>query len=102
MCARFGTLLGDRDGLYDPTDPNDRLLLGIKGIMSEVELHLLKARMNDAKLNKARRGELSYLPPVGYVLLPDGGFAMDPDEEVQAALRLIFDQFDRHNTVLGL
>jgi DNA invertase Pin-like site-specific DNA recombinase len=102
LCARFGTLLGDSDGLYDPGQYNDRLLLGLKGMMSEAELHIIKERMNQAKLNKARRGELSYLPPVGYVLGPAGGFTIDPDEEVQAALRLVFDQFDRHDSVYAL
>src|SRR5947208_5027947 len=68
LCARFGTLLGDSDGLYDPGHHNDRLLLGLKGMMSEAGLHIIKERMNQAKLNKARRGALSYLPPVGYVL----------------------------------
>jgi DNA invertase Pin-like site-specific DNA recombinase len=102
LCARFGTLLGDSDGVYDPSHYNDRLLLGLKGMMSEAELHIIKERMNQAKLNKARRGELSYLPPVGYVLTPDGGFAIDPDEQVQAALRLVFDQFDRHDSVYAL
>lgn len=72
LCGRFGTLLGDGDGLYDPTDYNDRLLLGIKGIMSEAELHILKDRMHGAKLNKARRGELFNLPPIGYVKIPTG------------------------------
>jgi DNA invertase Pin-like site-specific DNA recombinase len=102
LCARFGTLLGDSDGLYDPGRYNDRLLLGLKGMMSEAELHILKERMNQAKLQKARRGELAYLPPVGYVLMPGGGFTRDPDEEVQAALRLVFDEFDRQATVYAL
>src|SRR4051812_29458061 len=62
LCARFRTLLADADGLYDPTDYNDRLLLGLKGTMSEAELHILKERMYQAKLNKARRGELLGLP----------------------------------------
>ena len=65
LCARFGTLLGDSDGLYDPSLYNDRLLLGLKGMMSEAELHIIKERMNQAKLHKARRGQLSYLPSVG-------------------------------------
>jgi DNA invertase Pin-like site-specific DNA recombinase len=102
LCGRFGTLLGDGDGLYDPTDYNDRLLLGLKGIMSEAELHILKDRMHGAKLNKARRGELFGLPPIGYVKLPTGEFAIDPDEQVRATVRLIFDQFDREGTVHGL
>src|SRR5262249_11662285 len=57
LCARYRTLLADSDGLYDPNDYNDRLLLGIKGMMSEAELHILKERMHQAKLHKARRGD---------------------------------------------
>lgn len=102
LCARFRTLLADADGLYDPTDYNDRLLLGLKGTMSEAELHVLKERMYQGKLNKARRGELYGLPPIGYVKLPTGEFAIDPDEQVQATVRLIFDEFDRQDTLHGL
>ena len=58
LCAIFRTLLADQDGLYDPTDYNDRLLLGLKGTMSEAELHILQGRMHQALLNKARRGDL--------------------------------------------
>ena len=101
LCARFRTLLADADGLYDPTDYNDRLLLGLKGTMSEAELHVLKERMYQGKLNKARRGELFNLPPIGYVRLGDT-FAIDPDEQVQKVVRLIFDQFDRESTLHGL
>ena len=102
LCGRFHTLLADSDGVYDPTDHNDRLLLGLKGMMSEAELHILKERMHEAKLNKARRGELFGLPPIGYIKLPTGEFAIDPDEQVQAVVRLIFDQFDRQDTLHGL
>jgi DNA invertase Pin-like site-specific DNA recombinase len=102
LCARFRTLLADADGLYDPTDFNDRLLLGLKGTMSEAELHILKARMYQGKLNKARRGELFGLPPIGYIKLPSGEFALDPDEQVQAVVRLVFEQFDRQGTLHGL
>jgi DNA invertase Pin-like site-specific DNA recombinase len=102
LCARFHTLLADADGLYDPTDHNDRLLLGLKGTMSEAELHLLKGRMYQGKLNKARRGELFGVPPIGYVKLPTGDFAIDPDAQVQAVVRLLFDQFDRQGTLHGL
>lgn len=102
LCARFRTLLADADGLYDPTDYNDRLLLGLKGTMSEAELHVLKERMYQGKLNKARRGELYGLPPIGYIKLSTGEFAIDPDEQVQAAVRLIFDEFDRQDTLHGL
>ena len=102
LCARFRTLLADADGLYDPTDHNDRLLLGLHGMMSEAELHILKERMYQGKLNKARRGELLGVPPIGYVRLPSGEWAIDPDEQVQATVRLIFDEFDRQATLHGL
>jgi DNA invertase Pin-like site-specific DNA recombinase len=95
LCAIFRTLLADQDGLYDPTDYNDRLLLGLRGMMSEAEIHILKGRMHAALLNKARRGDLYMLPPVGYVKLPSGQFALDPDEQAQSVIRLIFDEFDR-------
>jgi DNA invertase Pin-like site-specific DNA recombinase len=102
LCGRFHTLLADADGLYDPTDYNDRLLLGLTGIMSEAELHILKERMYQGKLNKARRGELYRPPPIGYVRIEGGPPILDPDEQVQAAVRLIFDQFDRQGTLHGL
>ncbi len=95
VCARFRVLLADADGLYDPSDYNDRRLLGLKGTMSEAELHVLKERMYQGKLNKARRGELLGRTPLGYVRLPSGEWAIDPDEQVQALVRLVFDQFDR-------
>lgn len=101
LCGVFRTLLGDYDGLYDPTDFNDRLLLGLKGIMSEAELHFLQARMNEGRLNKARRGELFNHPPLGYVRVPDG-LAFDPDEQARDVVRLLFDQFDRQGSVHGL
>src|SRR5215210_1918227 len=82
LCARFRVLLADADGLYDPNDYNDRLLLGLKGTMSEAELHILKDRMYQGKLNKARRGELFIAAPIGYVKLSDGTLAIDPDEQV--------------------
>jgi DNA invertase Pin-like site-specific DNA recombinase len=102
LCARFRVLLGDGDGLYDPTDHNDRLLLGLHGMMSAAEIHVLKERMYQGKLHKARRGELFGLPPIGYIKLPSGGFAIDPDEQVQAVVRLLFDQFDQQATLHGL
>ncbi len=99
LCAIFRTLLADQDGLYDPTDYNDRLLLGLTGIMSEAELHVLRRRMHEGKLNKARRGALFTVPPIGYVKLPTSEFALDPDEQVQDVVRLIFDQFERVGTI---
>ena len=99
VCAIFGTLLADQDGLYDPRQYNDRLLLGLKGTLSEAELHILRQRMDQGRLNKARRGELFNHPPMGYVRLPDGRIAMDPDEQVQGVIRLIFAKFEELGTV---
>src|SRR3954451_25125583 len=99
LCAMFRVLLADQDGLYDPTDHNDRLLLGLTGIMSEAELHLLRGRMRQGLLNKVRRGEVFLDPPVGYVRSPSGGFDLDPDEQVRAVVRLVFDQFGRLGTI---
>jgi DNA invertase Pin-like site-specific DNA recombinase len=102
LCARFRTLLADADALYDPTDHNDRLLLGLHGMMGEAELHVIKERMYQGKLNKARRGELFGQAPIGYVRLTSGEWAVDPDEQVQATVTLMFDQFDRRGTLHGL
>lgn len=99
LCAIFQTLLADQDGLYDPGDYNDRLLLGLKGTMSEAELHILRGRMLAGKRNKARRGELFNHAPIGYVRLPGGGMALDPDEQAQSVVRMIFDKFDALGTV---
>lgn len=102
LCGVFRTLLGDYDGLYDPTDFNDRLLLGLKGIMSEAELHFLRGRLNEGRLNKARRGELFNHAAIGYVRVPGGGLAFDPDEQARDVVRLVFDQFDRQGSLHGL
>jgi DNA invertase Pin-like site-specific DNA recombinase len=95
LCAMAGTLILDQDGTYDPTCFNDRLVLGLKGTMSEAELHILKARMRGGVLNKARRGELEMMPPVGLAYQDDGVLGLDPDASIQAALRLVFDTFER-------
>jgi DNA invertase Pin-like site-specific DNA recombinase len=100
LCAQAGTLILDEDGLYDPANFNDRLLLGLKGEMSQAELHILKARMRGGVLNKARRGELEMGPPVGLIYRPDGTLVLDPDQEVQAALRLIFETFARTRSAM--
>ena len=101
LCGVFHALLWDYDGLYDPTDFNDRLVLGLKGIMSEAELHFLRGRMNEGRLSKARRGELFNYAPIGYVRVP-GGLVLDPDEQAQEVVRLVFDQFDRQGSLRGL
>jgi DNA invertase Pin-like site-specific DNA recombinase len=101
-CAVFHTLLADQDGIYDPSLYNDRLLLGLKGTMSEAELHFLRQRMAEARLNKARRGELFTRARTGYVRLPGDRIALDPDEQVQHVIRLIFDKYDELGTVGAL
>jgi DNA invertase Pin-like site-specific DNA recombinase len=92
LCSLFQVLLADADGVYDPTDPNDRMLLGLRGMMSEAELHVLRARLLQGRLNKARRGEAFGLVPIGYVRAADGGIALDPDEQARAAVRLVFEK----------
>ena len=88
-------LLADEDGVYDPSDINDRLILGLKGIMSELELHIMKGRLERGRRNKAQRGELYHSVPWGYVLQPDVTVAFDPDEQVRATVRRLFDAFQR-------
>jgi len=95
MCALTDTLILDEDGLYDPAHFNDRLLLGLKGTMSEAELHVLKARLQGGILNKARRGELLGLLPVGFQYGPDGKVRLDPDRQIQESVRVFFETFQR-------
>jgi DNA invertase Pin-like site-specific DNA recombinase len=102
ICALFGTLIADLDGVYDPSQYNDRLLLGLKGTMSEAELHILKQRLHQGKLNKARRGELTFPLPIGYVRRPSGEVTLDPDEPVQQVVHLIFRKFDELGTLHAL
>jgi DNA invertase Pin-like site-specific DNA recombinase len=100
LCSLAGALILDEDGIYDPANFNDRLLLGLKGTMSEAELHFLKARMRGGVLNKARRGELEIPPPVGLVYRDDGVLILDPDVEIQAVMRLVFETFERTGTAM--
>jgi DNA invertase Pin-like site-specific DNA recombinase len=96
ICALAETLILDEDGIYDPTHFNDRLLLGLKGTMSEAELHVLRARLLGGLLNKAHRGELWVRPPVGYVYeAHTQRLILDPDTQVQGAVRLLFETFRR-------
>jgi DNA invertase Pin-like site-specific DNA recombinase len=99
LCSLAGALLADVDGVYDPNEYNDRLLLGLKGTMSEVELHLIKQRMASGRLAKAGRGELAVPLPAGYARRPSGEVALDPDEQVQAVVRLVFGLFEQLGTV---
>ena len=102
LCAVFGTLLADHDGLYDPREYNDRLLLGLKGTLSEAELHILRQRMHQGRLSKARRGELFSHASIGYIRHPNGELVLDPDEQVQGVVRLIFEQFEALGTINAL
>ena len=95
LCAVRDVLLADEDGVYDPSDINDRLILGMKGIMSELELHMMRGRLERGRRNKALRGELFHSVPWGYVLQPDQTVAFDPDEQVRATVRRLFDTFQR-------
>jgi DNA invertase Pin-like site-specific DNA recombinase len=95
LCAMTNTLILDEDGLYDPNQFNDRLLLGLRGTMSEAELHFLRARLYGGKLNKARRGELRTMLPAGLIYDPEGHVQLDPDRQVQQAIRKVFELFER-------
>jgi DNA invertase Pin-like site-specific DNA recombinase len=102
MCAIFGTLLADEDGVYDPLDTNDRLLLGLKGTISEFELVTMRNRLERGRLHKAQRGELFYRVPTGYIKLSSDRIEMDPDEQVRDVVRLIFDKYDEIGSVWGV
>lgn len=93
LSALSQTLILDEDGIYDPAHFNDRLLLGLKGAMSEAELHVLKARLQGGIRNKARRGELEVPLPIGLVYHLDGSVVRDPDTAIRAAIQLLFDTF---------
>lgn len=95
ICALSGTLILDEDGLYDPGHYNDRLLLGLKGTMSEAELHVLRARLLGGILNQAQRGELKMPLPIGLVYTDNDRVELDPDRQVQQSLRVLFATFER-------
>jgi DNA invertase Pin-like site-specific DNA recombinase len=95
LCAVTDTLIVDEDGLYDPNQFNDRLLLGLRGTMSEAELHFLRARLQGGKLNKARRGELRTSLPAGLIYEDTGKIVLDPDRQVQQSIRMVFELFQR-------
>jgi DNA invertase Pin-like site-specific DNA recombinase len=101
ICAFTEALILDEDGIYDPAHFNDRLLLGLKGTMSEAELHVLRARLQGGILNKARRGELVIRPPIGLIYNSEARLVLDPDKQVQVALRLLFDTFRRTGSAMA-
>lgn len=92
LCSIADVTVIDEQAIYDPADRDDRLLLDLKGTMSEAELHWLRLRLVGGRLNKARRGELWQLPPIGYVWA-ETRFELDPDEAVQRAVRVVFERF---------
>lgn len=99
FCALVGTLLIDPDGVYDPRSANDRLLLGLKGTMSEFEVTLFRQRSFDAIRAKAQRGELQFRLPVGVRWSEEGRIEIDPDRRVQASIRSVFEQFNVRGSV---
>jgi len=95
ICALADTLILDEDGVYDPASFNDRLLLGLKGTMSEAELHVLKARLRGGILNKARRGEYRCPLPTGFVYDEAGNVVLDPDVQIRETIAYFFETFSR-------
>lgn len=102
VCGIFNTLLCDQDGVYDASDGNDRLLLGMKGAMSEFELVTLRNRLLRGTRNKAERGELFRAVPVGYFKQSSDQVVQDPDEQAQAMIRLVFDKFAELRSVYAV
>ncbi|HEY6410827.1 MAG TPA: recombinase family protein, partial [Ktedonobacteraceae bacterium] len=95
LCGLSHTLLADEGAIYDPRDPNDRLLLGVKGTLSEAELFTLRTRLYEGRWNKARKGLLHFPLPVGYVRAADGAWELDPDQQVRERLAYLFEAFRR-------
>lgn len=94
LAAVFGTLIADCDGVYDPRLYNDRLLLGLKGTMSEAELHLLHQRLDAGRMSQVMRGEFRQVLPTGFVRLPDHSVVKDPDDQVRHVIELVFAKFE--------
>jgi len=102
LCAYTDTLIIDEDGIYNPADFNDQLLLGLKGTMSQAELHFIHARLQGGRLNKAQKGELRSPLPVGFVYDDDGRTVFDPDREVRDSVLLLFDSFRQTGSAYGV
>jgi DNA invertase Pin-like site-specific DNA recombinase len=102
ICALTNTLVVDEEGVYDPGLYNDRLLLGIKATMSEAALHWLRMRLLGGKLDKAQKGQLRFCPPTGLLYDAAGQLVLDPDEQVQQSLQLVFDLFEQLGSALAV
>ena len=101
LCAVTRTLVFDGDGCYNPADFNDSLVLGMKGTFAQAELHIIRARLHGGKLNKAQKGELHFPLPVGLVFDGDR-ITLDPDQEVQGAVRTVFELFEQESSAYGV
>jgi DNA invertase Pin-like site-specific DNA recombinase len=99
ICGISGTLIADESAVYNPREPNDRLLLGVKGTLSEAELFTLRTRLYEGRWNKARKGLLRFPLPVGYVVATDGAWLVDPDTQVRERLSYVFNSFRRLGVV---
>lgn len=103
LCSVADVVLVDEQTVYEPADPNDRLVLGLKGTMSEAEQNWMQLRLRGARISKARRGELYMPPPIGYLWdRATACYQMDPDQEIQAAIRMIFDRFRLQGSAWGV
>ena len=99
LAAVFDTLIADNDGIYDPRDYNDRLLLGLKGTMSEAELHWLRQRLKVGRMNQVERGVYRQKLPTGLVRLPDKSVVKDPDDQIRHVIELIFSKFEELGSI---
>ncbi len=102
LCGFFNTLVADNDQVFDLNRPNDRMILGIKGTMSELELSVMKARLNQGLIQKAKRGELKFILPPGYCYDYNDKIVIDPDRRVRNAIHLMFDQFAKQTSIRQL
>src|ERR1700746_724006 len=101
LCAITNTLVIDEDGCYDPAEFNDGLVLGMKGTFAQAELHIIRARLHGGKVNKANKGELHFALPVGFIF-DDDKTALDPDQEVQGAVRTVFELFEQEGSAYAV
>ena len=102
LCSLTGTLIIDEDGCYDPSDFNDQLLLNMKGTMSYAELHFIRARLDGGRNNKAKKGDLRSLLPIGFVYDREKKTILDPDIQIRKAVQLLFDVFDECGSAFGV